>query len=134
MSALRPTLLAAALNLAARGLPVFALNFPVLRRGTLVCSCGHRNCSNAAKHPFGSLVPHGVKDATTDQQQIEKWWRQYPQVNVGLSTASLVILSRHSAAARRRGRSAAAPGLGWPLAIARSDQSPQRRAPPPRAK
>jgi hypothetical protein len=87
-----PTLLAAALDLAARGLSVFPLHFPVRRRGTLVCSCWQRNCSNAAKHPFGSLVPHGVKDATTDQQQVEKWWRQYPQVNVGLSTASLVIL------------------------------------------
>ena len=57
-----------------------------------MCSCGRRDCSNAAKHPFAPLAPHGVKDATTDQRQIEKSWRQHPQLNVGVVTDSLLVL------------------------------------------
>jgi hypothetical protein len=92
MKNLRPTPLGAALDLAARGLPIFPLHFPMLGRGALVCSCGRRDCSNAAKHPFAPLAPHGVKDATTDQRQIEKSWRQHPQLNVGVVTDSLLVL------------------------------------------
>lgn len=29
---------------------------------------------------------HGVKDATTDSETIEKWWRRCPVLNVGLAT------------------------------------------------
>jgi hypothetical protein len=92
MKRLRPTPLGAALDLVARGLAIFPLHFPMLSRGALVCSCGRRDCSNAAKHPFAPLAPHGVKDATTDQRQIEKWWRQHPQLNVGVATDNLLVL------------------------------------------
>jgi Bifunctional DNA primase/polymerase, N-terminal len=83
----------AALALAARELPVVPLHFPVQRRGVLTCSCGKRDCGkNAAKHPFGPLVPNGFKNATTDSKQITEWWRCYPQLNIGVSTAALVVL------------------------------------------
>jgi hypothetical protein len=31
------------------------------------------------------LTEHGVKDASTDPQQIERWWEQYPDANIGLA-------------------------------------------------
>ena len=39
-----------------------------------------------AKTPLGSLVPHGLKDATTDPQKIRNWWTQQPNANVGIAT------------------------------------------------
>lgn len=39
-----------------------------------------------AKKPLGSLVPHGLKDATTDPQKIRDWWTQQPNANVGIAT------------------------------------------------
>jgi hypothetical protein len=88
----RPALLTAALDLAARGLPIIPAHFPLPRRATVACSCGHRGCPSAAKHPFGSLVPSGCKHATTDAKQIAQWWRQYPQLNIAIGTDSLVVL------------------------------------------
>jgi hypothetical protein len=35
---------------------------------------------------MGSLVPHGVKDATTNRARILAWWTRYPQANIGLAT------------------------------------------------
>src|SRR5207253_512654 len=67
----------AALALAEQGIPVFPVWF--LRNGQ--CACGDRGCGkkkNAAKHPIGHLVPHGLKDATTDHAAISRWWRAYP--------------------------------------------------------
>jgi len=60
-----PALLAVALDLANRGLPVFP--------------CG------PDKRP---LTPHGFKDASSDARQIEAWWRVYPDALVGLPTGS----------------------------------------------
>jgi putative DNA primase/helicase len=38
----------------------------------------------AGKYPDGLLVPHGFKQATTDLDQIESWWRQSPHANIGI--------------------------------------------------
>jgi len=92
MSALRPALLAAALDFAARGLRVLPVHFPIKRRQTLACSCGRQDCSKPAKHPFGSLVPQGLKDATTDPRQIMEWWTRYPQLNIGIATDNLLVI------------------------------------------
>src|SRR5215831_3279152 len=92
MSALRPTPLTAALNLAARGLRILSVHFPIPRRETLACSCGQRDCDNPAKHPFGSLVPHGVKDATTSTQIVEEWWTRYPKLNIGIAIDNLLVI------------------------------------------
>jgi hypothetical protein len=44
-------------------------------------------------------VPHGAKDATTSTQIVEEWWTSYPQLNIGIATANLLVIDvdpRHS--------------------------------------
>ena len=65
------------------------------RRGILVfpchtiedgrCTCG-KACHSPGKHPIGTLVPHGVHDATADIGMIDQWWAMYPDANVGIAT------------------------------------------------
>jgi hypothetical protein len=55
----------AALSWAARGFSVF----PLKPRG---------------KVPLGSLVPHGLKEATRDPAVIRDWWRREPKANIGI--------------------------------------------------
>src|SRR5258708_1597587 len=35
---------------------------------------------------------NGFKDATTDPEQIEKWWRMWPMANVAIRTDGLLVL------------------------------------------
>ena len=35
--------------------------------------------------PKAPLVTHGVKDATTDEEQIRKWWDRWPDAAVGIA-------------------------------------------------
>jgi hypothetical protein len=79
-------LLEAALGYAARGIPVYPVHWPrpTPSRLSLACSCSRGvACDRPAKHP---LVRHGVKQATTDRDQIGRWWHHWPQANVGLAT------------------------------------------------
>jgi Bifunctional DNA primase/polymerase, N-terminal len=92
----------AALAYASRGIPVLPLHHPVAHlRGArpvpagqplatpqwwTACSCGDRACPQFAKHPIGALVPHGVKDATTNRARILAWWASHPLANIGLAT------------------------------------------------
>jgi hypothetical protein len=76
----------AALSYAARGIPVYPAHWPrpAPSRLSLACSCRRGPaCDRPAKHP---LVRHGVKQATTDPDHIGRWWRRWPQANVGLAT------------------------------------------------
>jgi hypothetical protein len=97
----RPSLLLrdAALGYASRGIPVLPLHYPLSHRGDLQpvtgdqplavrigCSCRDPGCGQPAKHPLGTLVPHGVKDATTNRARILAWWTRHPQANIGLAT------------------------------------------------
>jgi hypothetical protein len=50
------------------------------------CSCQDPGCGQVGKHPLGSLVPHGVKDATCNRARILAWWTRHPQANIGLAT------------------------------------------------
>jgi Bifunctional DNA primase/polymerase, N-terminal len=90
----------AALGYASRGIPVLPLHHPLphpsgpqtvtgdrlpaVERAS--CSCRDPGCGQVAKHPLGSLVPHGVKDATCNRARILAWWTRHPQANIGLAT------------------------------------------------
>jgi hypothetical protein len=89
----------AALGYASRGIPVLPLHYPLYHRTGLQpvpgdrkpaagtgCSCRDPSCSQVGKHPLGSLVPHGVTDATTNRARILAWWTRHPQANIGLAT------------------------------------------------
>jgi hypothetical protein len=99
VSRLRWQLRDAALGYASRGIPVLPLHYPVPHRSLqsitgdtrpaverAVCSCGDAGCGQVGKHPLGSLVPHGVKDATCNRARILAWWTRHPQANIGLAT------------------------------------------------
>jgi hypothetical protein len=100
----RPSLVLrdAALGYASWGIPVLPLHYPLphdrdlqpvtgnqppaLRTG---CSCRDPDCGQVGKHPLGSLVPHGVKDATCNRARILAWWARHPQANIGLACGYL---------------------------------------------
>jgi len=68
-----------ALAYARRGWPVFPLHTPIEGGG---CSCG-KLCGTPGKHP---RTRRGFKEATTDEETIRNWWRQWPQANIGIAT------------------------------------------------
>ena len=72
----------AALQYAARGIPVFPLHNPIADG----CSCG-RACDSNGKHP---RTKNGFKDATTDKDVIEGWWSKWPDANIGALTGKEV--------------------------------------------
>src|SRR5690242_4062686 len=76
-SAAENPLLAAALACARRGWRVFPLHMP---REKDACSCNKPDCHSVGKHP---RTPKGVKDATTDAEQIRCWWSMWPDANIG---------------------------------------------------
>jgi hypothetical protein len=90
----------AAVAYASRGIPVLPLHYPLPHPSGLQpvpgdshpavakvgCSCRDPDCGQPAKHPLGSLVPHGVKDATCNRARILAWWTRHPQANIGLAT------------------------------------------------
>jgi hypothetical protein len=89
----------AALGYASHGIPVLPLHYPLPHRSDLQpvgsnqpaargtgCSCRDLDCGQVGKHPLGSLVPHGVKDATCNRARILAWWTRHPQANIGLAT------------------------------------------------
>jgi Bifunctional DNA primase/polymerase, N-terminal len=112
-------LLDAALGYAARGIPVYPVHWPRPSTGgaSLACSCLRGvACDRPAKHP---LVRHGVKDATTDAAQLERWWQQWPNANLGLATGvrfdALDIDGAAGLAALRQLARAQAPWLPGPV-------------------
>ncbi|PWV49223.1 bifunctional DNA primase/polymerase [Nocardiopsis sp. L17-MgMaSL7] len=64
--------LKAALYYAARGWPVFP-------------------CEPDGKAPLGTLVPHGVKNATTEPARITAWWTRRPDANVAIATGAPAV-------------------------------------------
>ena len=74
-----PSPLKRALRYARLGWPVVPLQ--TIRDGKCSCSQGP-NCERPGKHP---RTLHGFKDATTDKNQIRKWWDKWPDANVGIA-------------------------------------------------
>lgn len=77
-----------ALQYSQRGWAVFPLHSAV--NGT--CTCGKDQCSSAGKHP---RTFNGVKSATNDAFQIQRWWERWPEANIGIATgesSGIVVL------------------------------------------
>jgi hypothetical protein len=83
--------LESALWLAGRGFPVFPLNWVHELAGKMYCTCTNKACQNQGKHPH-RFAPHGLKDATVDISQIQRWWHMVPQANVGAVTGAIVAV------------------------------------------
>ena len=45
-----------------------------------VCDCRRPDCSSPGKHP---RTKNGLLDATTNADQIRRWWGMWPQANIG---------------------------------------------------
>jgi putative DNA primase/helicase len=58
-----------------------------------ICSCKDAEaCERPGKHP---RTPHGVKDATTNSEQINAWWEKWPRSNIGVAAgdeSGIVVL------------------------------------------
>jgi putative DNA primase/helicase len=75
------TLLEAAVLYAKHGVPVLPLHGIRNHR----CTCGTFCGEAAGAHP---RVPGGFRAATTNVPQIRKWWRTWPDANIGIPTGA----------------------------------------------
>lgn len=64
------------------------------------CSCGRADCKSFGKHP---RTHHGVKEACKDPLTIRKWWKRWPDANVGIATGSVSGFDILDVDARNRG-------------------------------
>lgn len=80
-----PALGTAALRLSSLGHLVFPVHTSVGTR----CSCRNPKCPNPGKHP---RTAHGLKDASSDPEQIQKWWTATPDANIGLRTGAGLLV------------------------------------------
>jgi putative DNA primase/helicase len=76
-------LLEAALYYASMGIPVLPCHW-IKSDGS--CSCGNPKCESQGKHPYSTLVRHGLSDASKDEDVIKTWWTSFPECNLGLKT------------------------------------------------
>lgn len=81
-------MLDAAAVYAARGWPVFPLHTPQTfgpKEGAdrATCSCSDPTCNSQGKHP---RIGNGLDGATTDADQIARWWARWPDANIGIRT------------------------------------------------
>jgi hypothetical protein len=53
-----------------------------VRDGICTCRFG-RECQHPGKHPW---TRHGVRAASSDRRQIERWWKKHPGANVAIAT------------------------------------------------
>lgn len=89
-------LLDAALQYAGRGWHVLPLVW--IEGGW--CSCGDPKCASPGKHP---RIRGGLKSASSDRQQVERWWRRWPKANIGIRTgqvSNLVVVDVDGPAAK----------------------------------
>ena len=90
----RPNREAEAIAYAKRGWKVF----PVWWIEDGRCACGVSGCGNSGKHPVarkgGALK--GFHDATSDIENVRKWWHRWPDANIGLATGETRIGTRET--------------------------------------
>jgi len=79
------SMMEAALRYARLGLPLFPLHS--VHEGR--CTCGRPDCGSAGKHP---RTPHGFKEASRSAEQIRRWWKKWPDANIGVPTGSTTLL------------------------------------------
>ena len=72
---------------AALGWHILPLWWPHQVGSQWLCACGSEKCENQGKHPISNAAPRGQNSATTDAEQIGRWWAQYPQANIGILLA-----------------------------------------------
>lgn len=75
-------MLQSALKFAAKNILIFPVHGIVDGR----CSCQRSSCSSPGKHP---IPRNGLKSATSDLAQVQQWWTQNPQANIGLATGKV---------------------------------------------
>src|SRR5262249_36081970 len=46
-------------------------------------------CRPGTKYP---LTEHGFHDASSDLPQVEAWWSDWPNANIGIATAGLLVI------------------------------------------
>jgi len=83
------------------------------------CTCGNAECASPGKHPMSSLVPHGVKDATTDVKTIRRWHRKHPDMNYAVATEGLAVIDCDSKEALKAFRSGYRPPPTFTVKTAR---------------
>src|SRR5579862_8194175 len=82
------SLLEAALAYGDMGLHILPLHTAIDGR----CSCGKANCAAPGKHP---RIRSWQKEASTQSGEIRKWWRRWPEANIGIATgraSNLVVI------------------------------------------
>jgi KaiC/GvpD/RAD55 family RecA-like ATPase len=67
--------------------PVFPVHRPIFGAdGQARCSCrDFKTCGSPGKHP---IAAHGVKEATTDEATIKRWWERTPEANIGVAAGA----------------------------------------------
>ncbi len=70
-----------AVRYAQHGWPVVPLHTP----DTDGCTCRDRDCGSVGKHP---RTRHGLREASTDADQVRAWWARWPDANIGVTTGA----------------------------------------------
>lgn len=67
---------------------MFSLHTPIKTGDDPRCSCDKECGNRIGKHPRWHEydLPNGVKNATTDEKQIIKWWNRWPLANIGIAS------------------------------------------------
>jgi hypothetical protein len=60
--------------------------FPVHGIKNGVCTCGKATCASPGKHP---RTKNGLKDATTDEAAIRRWFEGKNNINIGIATGAI---------------------------------------------
>ena len=85
------TLRQRALYYAEHGWYVVPMHIPIGKQ----CSCGNPQCDSVGKHP---RTKHGLNDATTDAETIDRWWATWKDSNIGIhpGPSGVVVLDLDS--------------------------------------